>query len=1302
LNQDIKSKNRCQLSANIQAAAATSKRMSSKRHGHHGGGRKSSKTGSKSSKKSKTSGWSSARGGGQIAEDTNHNYDLPCCQFLHDMTVDIFSTGSQQQQAQERPMSLLGHMIRTHLLAQRQKEVAGFAAATTTGAAASTSEPPSSSSPNKKKKKRKKKKTGGSKLTTTTCTSKDETIMDENDSQAATASVSTSISQEDSQSIEAPLSTPAVSSSNQHPNNATQPSGSAVPVATAAAATTSESSPTSTAATSSAAAAAIAIATNPVEAYLDRLLQQQEKDAAAAAAAGGGSGGQGSATLSPLRDLEAFVQYLNQKHHLGGNDLSTISVSHSQLEAAARSIKCPPCKASVEFLLQQECKQPVFLSPISFGGSATAGSKTASNSNSNNSNNNHNGLAVPVLNEKPGSVQPSLGDFDYVALEEGTNPISTFMEAKADLDGIPYFHPLLKTNTIDVSSSSSSSSSNKINSNNNNTKSSTSNGSAGNKKQHSKASTVEVVIQKEQPPERQVEWQFVSKHKSKKRSDARPQDEGQEAESNDNEDEDEDEVSVQHISVHDLESMVKEVMIPLALPADDLLGAYSDLEQHDLREITERVTRLEQSFNEEMHNADYEGRLNVTRFQGIMHADNGNETNNLGLKTTPAHVDLDNALCQLLGDVAMDLVWDRLLWLNYSDLMTVIRPSPSWESVAASLTDESTTIIMHFMSAVETFEYELSQIANDQGVIPHLFISSQHRKSFRKMIDSKLHCILRFIEKVREASSSNEPAISILVNSSDAQATPLPSQFTSLHVSFRRKWFTQQEFYRQVIIQQKRDEAAAEDKNKRGRSSTGSKRDSASKSSSINSSATMSPITPPSEVSDRRLQTLDVYCGDLLRGLLELSKTVIRQRVWEIKEQHRVTCQKLLGLLARVGNEVFQPEQGSGFNLPDAELRTQCQSLWNQIQQQRQLHSMEPVQDLSDIDSQKRSVATMILTAVRLLRKLRKFVTDTQEPKPPPPVLPIKLVAWMVAGQFDQFDRQEIDNRGISNYDNLLSAAVIAHQPPCMGGGGQRRITSLLLALFYRKLSDQCSEWHAQLAEQELLTAMATGDDVLTADATSGLDAEKDPVGQNGMSTGIPAKANKKSKKKKDKRAAAAAAATASNAAEATENNDREANEAPNRQEVTTEKPLTQNASSAVVAEKGSSVETKYQEAAAASRKEADNGGTKASSNSSGNKGRKKKNKKTKEAGNIKDVHNILKEKHVNSNAAQSNATETKLGEANEGTDTTEVDENLGVVDGSGSFETAENYLVGRLTAILHQANSGNTQGSTGPSVIIV
>jgi hypothetical protein len=72
----------------------------------------------------------------------------------------------------------------------------------------------------------------------------------------------------------------------------------------------------------------------------------------------------------------------------------------------------------------------------------------------------------------------------------------------------------------------------------------------------------------------------------------------------------------------------------------------------------------------------------------------------------------------------------------------------------------------------------------------------------------------------------------------------------------------------------------------------------------------------------------------------------------------------------------------------------------------------------------------------------------------------------------------------------------------CSRGGGNTRAVCILVGLLYRWMSDRCKEWQAEVAEQELLTAVED-DDNKTAET---------------QAAGKSTKPSKKTKKKKDKK----------------------------------------------------------------------------------------------------------------------------------------------------------------------------------------
>lgn len=116
-------------------------------------------------------------------------------------------------------------------------------------------------------------------------------------------------------------------------------------------------------------AAPTATPTTPVDLYLDRVLafqqqaeEKQHEDENNNKAL--------SSDLPVIRDMEAFLNYLNEKYSSTATRTSNkgISITQQELEQACHSIDCPHCKEEVlrSIRHQLETKQPIVLPAISF------------------------------------------------------------------------------------------------------------------------------------------------------------------------------------------------------------------------------------------------------------------------------------------------------------------------------------------------------------------------------------------------------------------------------------------------------------------------------------------------------------------------------------------------------------------------------------------------------------------------------------------------------------------------------------------------------------------------------------------------------------------------------------------------------------------------------------------------------------------------------------------------------------------------------------------------------------------------
>ena len=1224
--------------------------MSNRRGGT--GGRKAKANNNNKQKGGSSSASSSLPNNGHL--DSRHNWDLPCCHLLEEYTQQLWGIEKEAEEAgadaasapasaKPGPLSpkfFLVQMMRNHFLERRR----ALEDPTTTTKSAPV---------NKKKKKKKKKK---AKVAATSADEKGET--DESDS------IVLSLSQ-DSQSISASFSKDESNNNNNNNNNNSAASApSAQPAANsklpAAVADQDDSGDVAT--------TALARKT-PVDTYLDRFTEaatrkKQSEDAA--------TPDHSSLTLSPGRDLDAFVRYLNDKY--GGPDGSGktegnkksnkgsgspsggLSVRKDELEAACQSIACSSCRAAVVSSLRQDfgTLQPVVLSATTFGGNGMDSSNQPfgrdCNGNqtpprnpqpSNNSNNNnHNGLAIPIHNQKTGhavSPPPPSVDFDYVALEEGINPMGTLMEIKADLAHVPYFHPQLVP-SANISSAA-----------------------GGGKKQPatSKGGTGE-----EDPPSR-LEWRFVSSSSSPSPSTADKSTDLQEGTSA------RDEV---FITAQDLELIAKDLMLPLGLKPDDLVGANTDLSEDDLALVFEKTNKTDlDTYNNIYDSREKELSKNYEAFREAQRLDDNGEGSNMQIQSPPTYLDLDKSLQHALEEVTKDIIWDRILYLHPKLNQSVVQTSPSWHSASAYLMDACTTAIMEDLECMSEYERCLSELANAQGRIPQMFESRAHRNCFRAMIHRRLQLVDGLLSTAHKASITTEDA---WLSPPDSSSN-LPVGLSGIALPFCKKWYAEQEFCLQLQKRQKR--------NAWGPGTQGSNEPEESGAKKSFESSKCPSIQGP----EKWVGKIDFHAEDLLTSLLDLTKRVEKGRIDEIREEHNCRCIKVLGVLTKVGQEIFAPlgDDANGSSgrvrLDDEATREACRSLWAQIQDHKNQQARQEFLNEEggpNMFEQKRTVAALMQLSIRMLRKIRKCLTDKHEPASAPPLMPLSLVSKLAKASKTSESYGHMNPRTVGNsYHSLMEVACFCGGlDRCNGGSGQRRFASLVLTLFFQKLSENCSEWHAALAEEELLTAMSSEDFGLDAGTVGG---ENTGVNGNAAPSG---KSSKKAKKKKAKKTSVVAESA------------KELNDAP----------INQQESDQEASKHGSPSDQ-------SDASDLPNGVGEASDALKGHETPKKertkkasKDSKSKTANTSEIVGNRDSAPQKSQKGGRSKSASTVSSTTSRKVDlsTEDVDRKMGVSNKSGSFQTAESYLVGRLTTLLAQSpkHGGLTKARGGNASVVI
>lgn len=1163
--------------------------------------------------------------GQQFPRDECHNRQVPCCKLLLDSTTELVSLGPSQenkQQQTQRPISLLGRMIRNHLLEKRKRELANSPESTNQAASANPGKK------NKKRKNKKKKKGNNSNNTAAAADAVDNPSADgqqEADETDSTSVITSTVSQ-DSQAPSAPVSSSSARSTS---------SSTAMTSSMTSAATTASSTAEMVATTPS---------TTPVDLYLDRLqlaIQQQEQQQ---------GGDTTDATKGPLiRDIDAFLKYLNEKHVASKDPNAGIVITQQELQYACQSMLCPVCKQEVSHALHGmlEAKQPVLLPAISFEPNAYHIA------------NNHNGLAVPIHNQKSNAPPPPppTVDFDYVAMEEGSSPMGTLLEAKADMEGIPYFHPHVLASSAtdgDADAANNNATSNSNKKQNKKGEDSNTKGGAANKKSA-------------------LEWRFVSSSVASAAATATPPG----TEGSPSQPPNQSKASL--ITIQDLEHVVKNLMLPIGVSPDELLGA-TRLSSEDEKAIETRVHQLDSEFNKEINIIHSDVQKYQQRYNDLDDSEESNP-NDLAIMTyMPTYHDCDDISHKLIEDIVLDAVWDRLLWLSGSPGAYVFRHTPQWENMVAYLTDRCAQAIMGILEAVVTYETKLQEdIADNLGKIPDLFVHKGHRIVFRTMIETKLHIVRTLLETVRRASETMEEAWPQFTTTS--KGGPLRQQYSSGLLLFsRRKWYVEQEFYRKEAEIRHREESGGG--TKRGSSSPGS-RGKASQSQHDQNQQHTSP-SPYSGVNQQWFKDLATYGGDLLRGLIEFSKTVKGGRLAELREEQMIRCEKLLGLIRRVGKDCVAPvvekdEKVTGYVVKDSNLLNQCKHLWTQIQQQHRLQQQQQLLAANgegpSLVEQRRTAAQLTLSLLKLLRHLRKHVAEKCGPKETP-LMPLKVFQYALSLQENGIDYRSLDMKRVS-YDMLvgMAASVHTHQYQCDGGGAQPRITSLFLGLLYKKLCEQCSEWHAELAEQELLITMG----------------ETSTEGANGSSNNATGEPNSSGGKRDSAASKNGVNSSTSNAT------------TPGKKKGKGKKKK-KSATESV----GEGSETKPPPppgfAAVNEDEQQNNANERGASNSKNGQQKSKADAKSEKDG----IDGMATEKSVDSKATaegipaqdelQDGAT---LGDAIEFS-TVGVDEDMGVVDHSGTFLTAESYLVGRLKAVLNGSGSQKSGKKAKGSGLVV
>jgi len=1105
-------------------------------------------------------------GGQQAPSEIEHNWCVPCCALLSDVTKELWgidsdsgngSSGStsrlngngsikepkafsEKQSSPSSPpppppsssplpllpsknnatattankVTSFGQMMRNYHLEQLYKAAGG----TTTI--------------NKKKKKKKKKKT----RTTPTMTAAAAVVAataTSSSTEEATAAISVAVADEtnsvvDSSSAGAGLIPQAVAA-------ATATESTATDLNTLSAANQVTTATNNNNSSSSSSSSSSDCSRTPIDAYVNRFWEAEEKKRQQQQEEQDITNDSNTYTSAPLpekKDLQAFVDYLNQ--HYSSPDLSALSssggedggdydnnnkskgssndnkkntnnkkkntannnnnnnnnnnrlsITIQELEAACQVIGCDNCKTSVLNALhhQEFSTQPLFLNPLVF---ESHPSNVIHNSNNNY---NHNGLALPVHNQKISTTNQYdtttiTTDFDYVALEEGTSSISINNNKNNKSNIAAFFQPHVGSATPSTSSSSN-------------------NGVGVGGGVNKKTTNKDRIIQP------QLEWQFVSAASA-----AAAVASSSSLSNTTNLDNKCNQQAMNDvvITLQDLEHMSKYLMLPLGMRPDDFVGVCTELSKEELQTVGHDTTECTRAFDDDIEDMfEREIPRMSNEFDEVCRKEAGDD-NLAGVSTSPVYTDLDVKLHKAMEQIVLKTILDKTLMLSETNAMSsfVFPSSPAWYSASAFLGDAAADAILREIECMSAYEKDLSELANTQGLIPHLPVSRAHRTSFASMIRTRLRILQELAQAAQRALGETEDAwmvdCSTYYHADDngtssgansiEKTTPVRVGLSGIVISTRNKWYAEQEFCRKL------------DKKRKNQ-------------------------PEQQEIDAKKLiRSIDTRTLELLKGLLDLAKRVERGRFDEVKEENNFRVIRALNLLTtRVGTDVIAPltendaKRPSGsFLISDENILGQCQALWANIkdhkeQQEKRAFLNEEGPSIEEQEEQKRTVALMIKESLAVLRKLRKCVTDSHFSTVP--LMPFELVSKLgnpFVGQTNY--NYEAPDMVVSSYAGLVSMFHMAsNRRHCLGEGKQQRLLSLILGLFFRKLSEKCSEWHAELAEQELLTAMSSNDSGL-----HGMNGSLKGSTATGGSGDPSGKASKKTKKKKSKKTTVAEA----------------------------------------------------------------------------------------------------------------------------------------------------------------------------------
>ena len=272
---------------------------------------------------------------------------------------------------------------------------------------------------------------------------------------------------------------------------------------------------------------------------------------------------------------------------------------------------------------------------------------------------------------------------------------------------------------------------------------------------------------------------------------------------------------------------------------------------------------------------------------------------------------------------------------------------------------------------------------------------------------------------------------------------------------------------------------------------------------------------------DLRPDTLDDKCYDILANLSAWTDTIMGGRISEIQKDRMKQTSEILKLLQSTV-EPLSKEYSTVERFFSKDRNQYFASLRSNIVLAKGVQDRMRLIDHNEI----KFMATGVIVMWRHVRTMQSRMNIT--PTSSPSTLPEPLPSRPLPLQLKRWYMLQDDCR--SEWGPGGDLFVLGHhQMYCqVGTGGKRRLTCILAGLIYKWLENQCREWKAAKAEQELLFGF---DDLkstpTTATSTAGGGDSASPDNNS---------AQQKSSKKKRKKKSKASSAVATGAADPNDN----------------------------------------------------------------------------------------------------------------------------------------------------------------------